>query len=181
MGAGGLAFKEDITFTTSGHVANARKVDNTVNIDDVRQMTFDAVLDHGHGIVLSPPTLRVEVPYAYTAGRTMKGRPELIMTGVEHEAEAAILNEVCLFDDLIGIEPDTLVPVAGITVKITESDPANLVAALMGFGRVEAYQVLLPDARGEYPDSVRGRTPAQPHLPLIPADSWDPYDEYEDE
>lgn len=151
------------------------------NIEELKQLTFDAVLDHGFGIVLSPPSVRVAVPYAYTSGRTMRGRPELIMTGVDGERLASLLNDVALFDDMLGIEPDTVIPVAGTNVKIVESDPFNLHAALLSFGKLVAYQVMLPDAAGEYPDSVRGRTPEQPYLPPIPADSWDPYSEYEED
>lgn len=160
-----------------GHDNNARRWDKAVDIEELREMMFDTVLDHGHAVMMAPPTEGIPAPYAYTAGRTLKKRPELIVTGMTGEPARQLLNEVCAYDDVLGVEPDVTIPVAGVEVRLIRSDPRNLSAAILAFGVINAYQVLLPGADGEYPDSIRGRTSLQPVLPEIPGDAWDPYDE----
>ncbi|GAB3863572.1 hypothetical protein GCM10028801_31520 [Nocardioides maradonensis] len=152
-----------------------------MGIDEVKDLTFNAILDHGHAVVLSPATERVPAPYAYTVGRYMKDRPEIVITGIEGEAATKLLNEICLVDDVIGLESGESFLVAGMQVRFIEAYTGHLDAAILQWQRpFRALQALLPDVAGEFPDTLRGRTSSQPLLPVIPEDAWDPYDE-EDE
>lgn len=148
-----------------------------VTLDEMREWSFDQILEHGHGIVRCPATDAIPAPYAYTVGRTLKERPELIVTGMEGEPATRWLNELALVDDVIGLTAGESLIVGGVLVRCIESYPGNLLGAYLQFGQFSALQVLLPDANGEFPDSLKGRTSAQPLLPAIPEDAWDPYDE----
>lgn len=150
---------------------------------------FNDILDRGtqiHYVAADAASeLHRGAPYAYTIGRSMAGRPELLITGLDAEAARAILEHVAQRDE------SAPRPLAAGDVtpwidgkqpfKVIEAEPGILSGALLAFGigRVTALQLLWPDAHGRYPDAdgdwitqtvhAKGGFPFSPHV--------DPYQE----
>lgn len=117
-----------------------------------RQM--DVIIEHGHQIM---NIFGDEDPdFSYTVGRTVKDRPELVITGDLHpDQRATILNEVAAWDDEHPLEPGLIQPDGfGVALKIVAVDPseAEMNIAVANFGDdVVALQVIWPDDQSRFP------------------------------
>ena len=142
---------------------------------------FNAILDKGlmiHYVPESP----IKAPFAYTIGRTLQGRPEFLVTGVQGQGPAAgFLDYLVTADDRSPLRPGDVLPWGHSSLKLIRAHPGLLLGAMATFGSVEVIQALWPDARGLYPDSIGGRTSIQPVCRYEqPLDiTWDPYQENE--
>lgn len=152
-----------------------------MNAEQWREHTFHTILELGMAVIHGGPDERVPAPYSYTVGRSMHGRPEILITGMEPEPARELLNEIAFVDDVLNVTPGETVGIAGVQLKFMEADPRVLFGAVLQFGvDTRAIQAMLPDANGEYPDTLRGRTSLQPVMPVIREDAWDPYDDEEE-
>lgn len=149
-------------------------------MEQLREQMFNGVLDRGYVVQFVPadPTsvLHKGVPYAYTAGRSMAERPELLVTGLDRgnaESLLAAFVEVDLHD----------VRQEHPAYRFIAADTAPLLGAIamFGAGHVRAIQILWQDENGRYPDEdprLRARQPIHP-LGKNPLTKHDPYEENE--
>jgi hypothetical protein len=105
---------------------------------------------------------RIHPPWAYTAGLTLHGRPELVVTGLSLASAKGLLNDVAAHVLHATVpEPGERVKLAGgPLVEIVEvGEPtAHLEVAVALFGpRVRALQVVHADDRGRWPWERRYR------------------------
>lgn len=124
--------------------------------EDVREK----ILEYGHTVIGVFPTQDAPgVPFAYTVGRTLKQRPELLITGaLPMQTMQGILNGAAEVDDDAPLEADTLrKDILGndLLVKVVTVDPraAEMFAAFREFGEenVTALQIIWPDKNGRFP------------------------------
>lgn len=151
-------------------------------MDEQHQQELDRVkalmARDGFTVVTTGPSHRVDVPYAYTAGRKSVDRPEIVVTGLPAREAEELLRALIVRDSAFPLQPDDVFDLDGRRVKIVEANPAALSYAILGNGTfISAVQALIANERGEFPDTLRGRTSTQPVLTPIPGDAWDPYDE----
>jgi hypothetical protein len=119
---------------------------------------------------------RIHPPWAYTAGLTAHGRPELVVTGMPLRRAAGLLNDVAAH--VIHAEPpqpgEQVPLIGGPLIEIVEvAEPAaHLLRAADLFGpQITALQVVHADVRGHWPwdAGYRGVRGGQPVLgPRVP-------------
>ena len=114
---------------------------------------------------------RLYPPWAYTTGLTLRGLPELVVTGMPGARAASLLNEIAAHALHAGMpEPGIRVElVGGPLIEFVRVDlPAvHLVMAVELYGpRVRALQVVHADDRGHWPwePGYRGVQGGQPIL-----------------
>lgn len=127
--------------------------------------TLSIIESYGHQIISvfpnedDPPTT---VPFSYTVGRILKGRPELVITGpIAPNVAGAILNDTCAADDDEPLEPgqDRERLLVGYPLHVVEADPvaaemfqAIRFAELSGTDdSVRALQLVWPDPQKRFP------------------------------
>lgn len=132
---------------------------------------MDTILEHGHQVVVVRDPDDIDSPFAYTVGRAVKDRPELLLTG---PVPPTILNDLAKYDDgqpLSGgdvLLADTIL--TGYPVRIEVADPmaASMFQAIRLFGDdVTALQMLWPDPQGLFPgeDGYAYAADVQPFYP----------------
>jgi hypothetical protein len=141
--------------------------------------SLETIIEYGHQVVAVFDDGRQPdgfVPFAYTVGRTAKGRPELLIAGpLPMQHMGVILNDLATYDDEnplttgIDLPPSTIL--SGMPVRIIAADPvaAEMNQALNLFGdEVTALQVLWPDKRGLLPGDHFCEVPPgiQPTFPV---------------
>jgi hypothetical protein len=125
------------------------------SLEELRELFQQLILDHGYGVHFGHDHLGVA--YAYTVGRTMHGRPELLISGPfspEHAED--LLRHLVELDTQRPFEHGRPVPdafdagVPGFPIAI---DPwrADMVAAVGTFGVITALQLVWPDDTGTFP------------------------------
>lgn len=128
-----------------------------MDFDAFDEETARVIREYGHQVVGVFPTEGDDgAPFAYTVGRTLSGRPELLITGpLRPDIACAILNYAAEVDDGTPLEPgdrdDILV---GYTARIVEVDPwaSQMFQAVRLFGEeVRALQLVWPDPGGRFP------------------------------
>ena len=114
---------------------------------------------------------RLYPPWAYTTGLTLRGLPELVVTGMPGARAASLLNEIAAHAVHAGMpEPGTRVElVGGPRIEFVRVDlPAvHLVMAAELYGStIRALQVVHADDRGHWPwePAYRGVQGGQPIL-----------------
>lgn len=127
--------------------------------------SMETIIEHGHQVigVFAPGDETGDeddfVPFSYTVGRSMKDRPELLITGpLPIGMQGVILNDLAAYDDEHLLRPGTdLAPntiLRGMPVRIVAADPvaAEMNQALHLFGDdITALQMLWPDKHGRLP------------------------------
>lgn len=134
------------------------------SFNEVEKDMMDRIIKHGHQVTIVFPTKEsiadgsMDYAFAYTIGRTMKDRPELLVTGsLPPEALGMILNETARVDDERPISAGDSVdevldgyPVR--IVRVTDPKTAGMTMALHYMGDdIDALQVLWPDSAGRFP------------------------------
>jgi len=137
------------------HESHDRKDRNNLT-EDILARVNEHILDHGHAVqfVGGTPDQR---PFGYTVGRTLRKRPELLISGPFPPAiTGEILNEAVRVDDAEPIEAGRIVtittpggPIGWFPLEIG-AEP--LITARATFGpKVEALQLVWPDDEGNFP------------------------------
>ena len=105
---------------------------------------------------------RIHAPFSYTVGLTLRGLPELVITGKKPVEAGRILNGIAQ-RTLVG--PGAGERVVGFEVVVLPHPEAHLFVAtgLFGERRVSAVQLVWADARGVWPWEV-GHRGVQPVL-----------------
>jgi uncharacterized protein DUF4262 len=113
----------------------------------------------------------VHPPWAYTVGLTAAGLPELVVTGLDPEPAAELLNDAARHIRLNGGRvPDRYLqlPGSGVAGIVTVAVPdAHLEVAVALYGsKIRALQLVLPDTAGRWPwdESYQGTPGGQPVL-----------------
>ena len=145
--------------------------------DDDILAAFDAetartIKRHGHQVVGVFDPDGEGVPFAYTVGRSLLGRPELFITGgMPLHVLGRLLNDAAAMDDEAPIEAgerrDGLL--AGYPAWFVEADPraAEMNVALRLVPSARALQVVWPDVDGRFPGDPGYGLTAE-HQPLHP-------------
>jgi len=133
-------------------------------------------LDHLQGIIAQHGWAvqgiehdRLHPAWAYTVGLTLRGRPELVVTGLSLARSAELLNEIAahMLRAIIPAPGNRLKPAGGPLIEIikVEEPTAHLEVAVELFGpRLRALQLVHADDRGLWPwvrgyQGVRGGQP----------------------
>lgn len=122
-------------------------------VEQIRARVQDLILDQGYAIhYVNPVNGR---PYGYTIGRTLHGRPELLISGLPAESMRHAIEAAIAADNAEPIEMGR--PVTGVfgpmlAFPIT-IDPwrAEMHLAIASFGIITALQLLWPDDAGHFP------------------------------
>jgi hypothetical protein len=127
--------------------------------DPIDQATFDKILQYGHQVTYVG-TGEESPPFAYTVGRAMKDRPELLIVGLAQRVAQQLLNDLADRDDAEPLEvgPEGLEIrdlIAGYPAILLPADPVaaemNLALRFFGSEKVSALQVVWPDREGRFP------------------------------
>jgi len=117
----------------------------------------DAILSHGFGVQYVGAVTSEQRPFAYTVGRTLYQKPELLVSGpfpAEHRHR--ILTKAVRMDEEGGVLVNQ--PILGVrenevplfAIKVAPWRPP-MSSALAMFGQIEALQLLWPDDNGRFP------------------------------
>lgn len=140
-------------FEFAGHATNPRKGCN--NLEDITLVTGRKVLDDGWVVnYMAQPLERAAAPYAYTTGRAMPDRPELLISGPFDPTELhAMLDTAVEIDELSPLTVGKVITIGERTFKVAHCDPSPLHAgsAVFGTGRFYAFQLLWPTPDGAFP------------------------------
>lgn len=123
----------------------------TESIEQIKAQVQNMILEHGFAVQY----VGGEQPYGYTIGRTMRNRPELLISGLPVGITHECLSSAVALDDVEPFKASS--PRHGIfegyqTFPIT-IDPwrAEMHTAIATFGRLTALQLLWPDDAGAFP------------------------------
>ena len=118
---------------------------------------METISEHGHQV---RGVFGEQGNFAYSIGRTVKDRPELLVTGVlPLEVMQSIINNVAAQDDespvRAGDELDEIIA-GGYTVRLVavrDMDEAQMFGVTNNFGTddTSALQILWPDSDGHFP------------------------------
>ena len=100
-------------------------------------------------------------PFAYTVGLTDCGLPELVITGMDDEAAATVLNAVARRVLRADLEVGARVDLAGLVLEVVpvQRPELHLLTATALYGDdVSGLQLVWPDDRGRYPWQVGHRS-----------------------
>lgn len=148
----------------------------TESIEQIKDRVQDLILDHGFAVqrqdipdccyregTQSLLAQHVEIyhggvkpcAYSYTIGRTLKGRPELLISGLPSDISAEYLANAVALDDVVPFgwgEPRRYVFGEQMAFPV-EIDPwsAQMFTAIASFGQITALQLLWPDDAGAFP------------------------------
>ena len=98
--------------------------------------------------------------FAYTVGLTDCGLPELVITGMDDEAAATVLNAVARRVLRADLEVGARVDLAGLVLEVVrvQRPELHLLTATALYGDdVRGLQLVWPDDRGRYPWQVGHR------------------------
>lgn len=135
--------------------------------DALAERSMKRIIEQGHQIMFIMPTEEsvedgsLTSPFWYTVGRTVKDRPELLVTGhLGPDVASYVINTAAALDaegklSLGEVPADTLL--GEVPCRIIEADPeaASMNHAVSAFGDdVVAWQILWPDLQGRWPDEA---------------------------
>lgn len=127
--------------------------------DGLDRETRRCIMEHGHQIIGVFPTEPGDPPpFAYTVGRTAKGRPELLITGpLPTLVAGTLLNDAAALDDETPLEPGDVegLLAGGYLMHAVEADPVagEMFQAISFYDEadVTALQLVWPDGDGAFP------------------------------
>ena len=102
---------------------------------------FNGILDHGVIVQHVPLTPLYTAEYAYTVGRTMRGLPELIISGLPGPLAAGILTEL---DQSASEAGPCTANVEGVAMdfELVPVAPAPAIGAKVAFGAIKLWQAV---------------------------------------
>ncbi len=143
----------------------------------IARKTMDTIEKYGHEVrYIFPVDPSDRTAFAYTVGRTLKGRPELLVTGgISKEVMHFMCNEAAAIDDktplMDGMELPAGALLEGFPVRVVAADPVDgeMYGAidLFGLAGMSALQLVWPDMDGDFPGDPDYSLPeyAQPLYP----------------
>lgn len=113
-----------------------------MDINEVRERIFNGVLDHGHIVqpIDAGPTWGPA--YAYTVGRTLKQRPELLVSGLPVTLAGLALNTLALADDHGDLHAGRQIVTSEGTFDIIEANPEPCATAVITMGEITVWQAV---------------------------------------
>lgn len=146
-----------------------------MGIDRLLKKTREGILDFGYVVYYSDGPNRIydNLPTAYTVGRTLWGRPELLIVGPFSEDEMdQMLAEAVADDDRNPIEPGATIELDSRPLQAIDADPGAFIGAMAVFGAVRGLQLLWPTpGTREFPGLPQ---PTRP-VGVLPLGLPDPY------
>lgn len=124
----------------------------------LRQKEMDSILDHGHQVRMIFDPDEDTLPFAYTMGRALHGKPELYMIGpIDPRQQATVLNEVAaqvesLYDGQV-LEAGAVegVDCALRIFTVPDLEAVEMNGVVNKFPGASAFQVVFPDPAGLFP------------------------------
>lgn len=153
-----------------------------MDLDRFMEETREAILDNGFAVHYDdrPSKIYRNLPRAYTAGRSLFDRPELLIVGpFTHEDMTRLLTELTEIDLQEPFAPNQTVRVERL-FHLIEADPSAFIGAQAMFGHLQGLQALWADESGSFdhpdtqPTRPRGVIPLQGHDPYGPPDPFFP-------
>lgn len=137
--------------------------------------TRDAILDHGFTVHYNDTRnqLTKNLPWAYTVGRTLFNRPELLIIGpfVEDQMHE-MLTDLVHIDQQTPIEPEQIVD-ASRRFRAMPAASDCFIGALAVFGTIQGFQMVWADQMtGDFPGEPQAMRPYGT-MPIHP--TTDPY------
>jgi hypothetical protein len=130
-------------------------------MDYLAKRQMENIIEYGHAVQLIFPVDQDEGnPFAYSVGRCVKDRPELLVTGwLSMETLGYIVNRVAEIDDERGVQAGDVLEgvLEGYSVRIVEVKDLTLASmydVVNHFGDVPALQIVWPDMEGRFPGEV---------------------------
>lgn len=118
-----------------------------MDINEFLDDTREAILDSGYVVHYcdSPSLIYADLPVAYTVGRTLWDRPELLIVGPFSQDEMAqMLTEAVAADDRNPINAGAIVELDSRPLQAIDADPGAFVGAMAVFGVLRGLQLLWP-------------------------------------
>lgn len=148
-----------------------RDVDPTAILAQARQK----IAEHGWTVIAVEPCGNDTGPsFAYTAGLTAAGLPEIVIGGLPPELTYGICNDAARLSTKTELTPGATIPagqIARVELKVIAAPaaPISLAERLYGKHRVRAIQLVWPDKHGFYPsDALWSLGDMQPIYALNP-------------
>lgn len=126
----------------------------------LKKHEMDTIIKNGHQVRYIMADDDHE-SFAYSVGRTVRDRPELLVTGpLDPQTLMVMINEAAAYDDQHGLEPGeypaaTLLacPIRVVTVPDLEVAQMYGVTNQFGTDDTSALQIVWPDAQDRWPDN----------------------------
>ena len=115
------------------------------DFDRFMEEAREGILDYGHVVHYSDDQSRVyrNLPRAWTTGRTMWQRPELMIVGpFTHEQMQEFLNEAVDLDSQTPIHPQAVIELAGRKFRALEAERSMFMIAMGIFGGIRGLQLV---------------------------------------
>lgn len=122
---------------------------------------MDDIIEFGHQVIFVFPTPNDPGhTFWYSVGRTVKDRPELLITGpLNQQVGQWMINEAAKIDDEYPLQAGQEIPAGalldGYPVRVVKAEPtdAEMFSATSAFGEddVTALQLVWPDKQGNFP------------------------------
>lgn len=143
---------------------------------------INRVLDEGYFVQSIAGTPIHPQPFAYTVGRTLLGRPELLVTGLEAERARTLIDEVVALDDQRPFQPGHIADSALGPCRLIACDTGLAYGAMAAFGvgRIKTMQILWP-SDGAYPDTSTDLASIQPVHRIGASPLFSGYDPYKED
>lgn len=123
--------------------------------EKLMEETREGILDHGHVTHYcdDPSEVYQDLPRAWTAGRTMWQRPELMIVGpFALEQMQEMLNEAVDLDSVSPLVPQARLELAGRAFMVQEAERGMFLIAMEIFGHLRGLQLVWADPKtGEFP------------------------------
>lgn len=121
------------------------------DLEEFMEEAREGILDHGHIVHYDDsrsPVYR-NLPRAFTAGRTMWERPELMIVGPFTEAQMSeMLDEGVAIDTTDALEPQKRIEINGRPFMVIEADSSAFLVAMSLFNHLRGLQLVWLNADG---------------------------------
>jgi hypothetical protein len=126
-------------------------------LEFLKKHEMDTIIEHGHQV---RAVFGGEAFFAYSIGRTVRDRPEILVTGpLPPNVAHWVVNRVAELDDQSPLQPgqelDTVLEGYRVRlVAVRDLDEAQMFGVTNNFGTEDtsALQVVWPDSDGHFPD-----------------------------
>lgn len=125
----------------------------------------ESILDHGHVVHYDDSRSRIyqNLPRAFTAGRTMWLRPELMIVGpFTAEQMSEMLDEAVAIDNATELHPQARIELDSRPFVAVEAERTAFVVAMGIFGRLIGLQLVWLNADGTPGIAQVARPPDEP-------------------
>lgn len=138
-------------------------------VDDYLDVLRDIIADNGWAVQFVEDGLR---SFAYTVGLSLRGLPELLITGLQPRKSAHVLDSVAHYiaDDGMVVQPAEHIDLEGEllleVVEVEHPDVHLTFAVRLRNGPIRAYQLVWTDDRRLWPWD-RGWSHGRPRQPVL--------------